>query len=156
MSSKWPQHPTLQPRFTDVTVNLTMPFFEGFKRSRAENYRGTETNVVAHPTFHQSRVVLWAIMDGYSQSNQLARRLVRAAYSVHNGEQRTRINSTHRKRTRRCVMAASDWGLCKECQWWQIEPTASIADTTMGLCIEESLQPFRLRVAGNSGCNRYT
>jgi hypothetical protein len=25
MSSKWPQHPTLQPHFTDVTVNLTMP-----------------------------------------------------------------------------------------------------------------------------------
>jgi hypothetical protein len=53
-------------------------------------------------------------------------------------------------------MAASDWGLCKECQWWQIEPEASLADTTMGLCIEEQLQPFQLRVAGNSGCNRYT
>jgi hypothetical protein len=52
-------------------------------------------------------------------------------------------------------MAASDWGLCKDCQWWQIEPEASIANTTMGLCIEERLQPFRLRVSGNSGCNRY-
>jgi hypothetical protein len=53
-------------------------------------------------------------------------------------------------------MAASDWGLCRHCQWWQIEPEASIAHTTMGLCIEESLQPFRLRVSGNSGCNYYT
>jgi hypothetical protein len=53
-------------------------------------------------------------------------------------------------------MAASDWGVCQACQWWQIEPTASLADTTMGVCIEERLQPFRLRVAGNSGCNRYT
>jgi hypothetical protein len=31
-------------------------------------------------------------------------------------------------------MAVSDWGLCQECQWWQIEPTASLADTTMGVC----------------------
>jgi len=51
-------------------------------------------------------------------------------------------------------MAASDWGLCKECKWWQIEQQANIAHTTMGLCIEESLQPFRLRVSGSSGCNR--
>ena len=53
-------------------------------------------------------------------------------------------------------MAASDWGLCKDCEWWQIEPTANIANTTMGLCIEENLQPFRLRVAGSSGCNHYS
>jgi hypothetical protein len=53
------------------------------------------------------------------------------------------------------VMTASNWGLCKECQWWQIEPEANIADATMGLCIEERLQPFRLRVSGNSGCNRH-
>jgi hypothetical protein len=52
-------------------------------------------------------------------------------------------------------MAASDWGLCKDCQWWQIEPEAQIANTTMGVCIEERLKPFQLRVAGNSGCNRY-
>lgn len=53
-------------------------------------------------------------------------------------------------------MAVADWGLCKECQWWQIEPEANITNTTMGLCIEENLQRFRLRVSGNSGCNRYT
>jgi hypothetical protein len=53
-------------------------------------------------------------------------------------------------------MTSSDWGLCKDCQWWQIEPEANIANTTMGLCIEERLQPFRLRVSGASGCNRYT
>ncbi len=53
-------------------------------------------------------------------------------------------------------MPVADWGLCKECQWWQIEPVASMANTTMGLCIEESLQRFRLRVSGASGCNRHT
>lgn len=47
----------------------------------------------------------------------------------------------------------NEWGLCKDCKWWQIEPDASIADTTMGLCIDESLQSFRLRVSGNSGCD---
>jgi hypothetical protein len=52
-------------------------------------------------------------------------------------------------------MAASDWGMCKECQWWQIELEANIANTTMGLCIEDALQPFRLRVSGNSGCTHY-
>jgi hypothetical protein len=50
-------------------------------------------------------------------------------------------------------MAASDWGMCKDCEWWQIDPGVNIADNTMGLCTEEELQPFRLRVSGNSGCN---
>jgi hypothetical protein len=31
-----------------------------------------------------------------------------------------------------------------------------MANTTMGLCIEEALQPFRLCVSGNSGCHHYT
>ena len=48
-----------------------------------------------------------------------------------------------------------DWGLCKDCKWWQIEPGANIAGTTMGLCIDEEIQPFALRVSGNSGCNRF-
>jgi hypothetical protein len=53
-------------------------------------------------------------------------------------------------------MGMSDWGLCKDCQWWQIDPNVGVAHTTMGLCIEEHLQPFRLRVSGNSGCNYHT
>jgi hypothetical protein len=53
-------------------------------------------------------------------------------------------------------MAASDWGLYKDCQWWQIDPEANVANTTMGVCIEEALQPFRLRVSGNNGCHHYT
>jgi hypothetical protein len=53
-------------------------------------------------------------------------------------------------------MAASDWGMCKACQWWQIDPEAHMANTTMGLCIEDARQPFRLRVSGNSGCTHYT
>jgi len=48
-----------------------------------------------------------------------------------------------------------EWGLCKDCKWWQVEPRASIGDETMGLCIDEELQPYRLRVSGNSGCNRF-
>jgi hypothetical protein len=47
------------------------------------------------------------------------------------------------------------WGLCKDCKWWQIEPKASVQNNTMGLCIDEDLQPFQLRVSGNSGCNRF-
>jgi hypothetical protein len=54
------------------------------------------------------------------------------------------------------TMAASDWGMCKDCQWWQIDPGANIVDNTMGVCTEAELQPFRLRVSGNSGCNHYT
>ena len=52
-------------------------------------------------------------------------------------------------------MAQSNWGLCKDCKWWQIEPPATANDVTLGLCIDEELQPFRLRVSGNSGCNRF-
>ncbi len=52
-------------------------------------------------------------------------------------------------------MAKNDWGECKDCKWWQIEPDAVVANLTMGLCIDEELQPFLLRVSGNSGCNRF-
>jgi hypothetical protein len=52
-------------------------------------------------------------------------------------------------------MAESQWGLCKDCKWWQIEPDATLGNLTMGLCIEEKLQPYNLRVSGISGCNRY-
>jgi hypothetical protein len=47
-------------------------------------------------------------------------------------------------------------GMCKACRWWPIDLEARMADTTMGVGIEEALQPFRLRVSGNSGCNCYT
>jgi hypothetical protein len=49
----------------------------------------------------------------------------------------------------------SEWGLCKDCKWWQIEPEAEVANLTLGLCIDEKLQPYRLRVSGISGCNRF-
>ena len=52
-------------------------------------------------------------------------------------------------------MAKETWGLCKDCKWWQLEPEADITGTTQGLCIDEKLQPFLLRLAGNSGCNRF-
>jgi hypothetical protein len=47
------------------------------------------------------------------------------------------------------------WGLCKDCKWWQIDPGGSVANNTMGLCIDEDLQPYHLRVSGNSGCNHF-
>ena len=51
--------------------------------------------------------------------------------------------------------ATSNWGLCLECKWWQLEPDAGIENLTAGFCIEESLQQFQLRVTGNSGCNKF-
>ncbi len=53
------------------------------------------------------------------------------------------------------IMSESEWGLCKDCKWWQIEPGAKAANNVMGLCIDEELLEFRLRVSGNSGCNRF-
>ena len=47
------------------------------------------------------------------------------------------------------------WGLCKDCKWWQVEPDGRIADSTLGLCIDETLQPYLLRVSGDSGCNLF-
>jgi len=52
-------------------------------------------------------------------------------------------------------MADTDWGLCNDCKWWQIEPKAKLGKATLGLCIDEELQPFVLRVSGDSGCNRF-
>ena len=52
-------------------------------------------------------------------------------------------------------MASSEWGKCKDCKWFQIEPGAHAANNTMGLCIEEDLQSYRLRISGNSGCNSF-
>ena len=52
-------------------------------------------------------------------------------------------------------MTDSEWGLCKDCKWFQVEPGAKVADSTMGLCIEESLQYLRLRVSGNSGLHEF-
>jgi hypothetical protein len=49
----------------------------------------------------------------------------------------------------------SEWGECKDCKWFQVEPGAHVDDGTMGLCIDEELQPYLLRVSGNSGCNRF-
>ena len=47
------------------------------------------------------------------------------------------------------------WGLCKDCKWWQIEPDAEVASRTIGMCIDEDLIAFQLRIGGNGGCNRF-
>ncbi len=52
-------------------------------------------------------------------------------------------------------MENTEWGKCKDCKWFQIEPGATPENNTMGQCIEEKLQPFQLRVSGNSGCHVY-
>jgi hypothetical protein len=49
----------------------------------------------------------------------------------------------------------SNWGLCIKCKWWQVEPDAALASTTHGFCIEQSLQPYLLRVSGGSGCGLF-
>lgn len=49
----------------------------------------------------------------------------------------------------------SEWGKCKDCKWFQIEPDADTSNNTMGLCIDEDLLRFRMRISGNSGCNRF-
>jgi hypothetical protein len=45
------------------------------------------------------------------------------------------------------------WGLCMECKWWQVEPNATVAKETVGFCIDENLQSYRLSITGNGGCN---
>jgi hypothetical protein len=52
-------------------------------------------------------------------------------------------------------MAKSEWGPCNGCKWWQIEPNVPATDKTLGMCIEEKLVPFQLRVSGDSGCNLF-
>ena len=49
----------------------------------------------------------------------------------------------------------TNWGLCINCKWWQTEPAAALASTTHGRCIEQSLQPYLLRVSGGSGCGLF-
>jgi len=49
----------------------------------------------------------------------------------------------------------STWGLCIHCKWWQIEPDAALMNDTKGLCIDQKLQPYLLRVSGDSGCNLF-
>ncbi len=52
-------------------------------------------------------------------------------------------------------MTEKQWGECKSCKWWQIEPEAAIENETMGFCIDEDLQSYQLLVSGDSGCNRF-
>jgi hypothetical protein len=47
------------------------------------------------------------------------------------------------------------WGLCKDCKWWQIEPDSPGNDQALGLCIDEDLQRFLLRINGSGGCNNF-
>ncbi len=53
------------------------------------------------------------------------------------------------------IMSEAGWGLCKSCRWWKIEPDAAVQNLTMGVCIDEKLRPFELRVSGISGCDRF-
>jgi len=46
-------------------------------------------------------------------------------------------------------------GLVHELPVGQIEPKAEIAEETVGLCIDENLQPYRMSITGIGGCNRF-
>ncbi len=50
---------------------------------------------------------------------------------------------------------STTWGLCQDCKWWQIEPGARVAPHTIGMCIDEDLLPFNIRIAGNGGCTHF-
>ena len=47
------------------------------------------------------------------------------------------------------------WGLCRECKWWQLEPGAKASPTTVGLCIDDKLFKYRIRISGVGGCTRF-
>jgi len=53
------------------------------------------------------------------------------------------------------IQSSHGWGMCKDCKWWQIEPSQQPDERTMGHCLEGRLQPFMLRVSDESGCNRF-
>ncbi len=53
------------------------------------------------------------------------------------------------------MVETTNWGLCLKCKWWQLEPEAELGLATHGLCIEQSLQPYLLRVSGGSGCGLF-
>lgn len=66
------------------------------------------------------------------------------------------MNSNFKLINKGDAMSEKQWGLCKSCKWWQIEPKAAEMDNTFGLCIDEDLQSYQLLVSGNSGCNRFS
>ena len=77
-------------------------------------------------------------------------------YSCKRGIIRVAIDSFALRREHEgYFMSKNDWGLCKDCKWWQIEPEATVDDRTVGECIDEKLQPFLIRISGNGGCSRF-
>lgn len=51
---------------------------------------------------------------------------------------------------------SEEWGLCRECRWWQIEPDVMIKNDTIGACIDEELQPYKISVTATSGCAMFS
>jgi hypothetical protein len=47
------------------------------------------------------------------------------------------------------------WGLCVDCSFWQIEPSAVATHQTAGSCLAAVMQAHALRVTGNSGCRLF-
>ena len=52
-------------------------------------------------------------------------------------------------------MANQNWGECKSCQHFAIEPNATPAPNTMGLCIVHDHESQHLRVSGGCGCDLF-
>ncbi|WP_435020000.1 hypothetical protein TA3x_001591 [Tundrisphaera sp. TA3] len=50
-------------------------------------------------------------------------------------------------------MSNQNWGECKSCRHFEIEPAASAAANTMGLCIVHEHEMQHLRVSGSCGCD---
>ena len=53
-------------------------------------------------------------------------------------------------------MANTNWGECKGCRHFEVEPGAMASAQTMGLCIVHEHELHQLRVSGACGCTQFT
>ena len=52
-------------------------------------------------------------------------------------------------------MANSNWGECKACRHFEVEPGVAPEPNTMGLCIVHEHEVHKLRVSGACGCSQF-
>ncbi len=49
----------------------------------------------------------------------------------------------------------SNWGNCRHCQSWQIEPEQVVQTLTIGRCNDDYLKKHTLTVTADCGCSRF-
>lgn len=52
-------------------------------------------------------------------------------------------------------MANANWGECKGCRHFEVEPGVAAEANTMGLCIVHEHEIHQLRVSGACGCSQF-